>query len=130
LQDAIDRFLSKPPFSRCEPEAVWAYLEHGTAPEPDGSVRLTCTGETEARIYETNEPLDFSKFAAITCPFVLAAGGATATGNELPPMLAPVVADALGDGRLEVLPCVTHFAPMEDGALVARSILGHLARFT
>jgi pimeloyl-ACP methyl ester carboxylesterase len=40
------------------------------------------------------------------------------------------VADALGDGRLEVLPGVTHFAPMEDGALVARSILGHLARFT
>jgi hypothetical protein len=94
------------------------------------SVRLTCTGETEARIYGTNEPLDFSKFAAIACPFVLAAGGATAAGNELPPTLAPVVADALGDGRLELVPGVTHFAPMEDGALVARSILGHLTRFT
>ena len=32
-------------------------------------------------------------------------------------------------GRLEVLPGVTHFAPMEDGALVARSILDHLTRF-
>ena len=44
-------------------------------------------------------------------------------------MVAPLVADALGDGRLEVLPGVTHFAPMEDGALVARSILDHLGRF-
>ena len=49
--------------------------------------------------------------------------------NELPPMVAPLVADALGDGRVDVLPGVTHFAPMEHGALVARSILDHLARF-
>ena len=129
VQDAVDRFLSKPPFSQCEPDAVWAYVEDGTAPQADGTVTLTCTGETEARIYETNEPLDFSGFAAIACPFVVAAGGATAAGNELPPMLAPLVAAALGNGRLEVLPGVTHFAPMEDGALVARSILDHLAPF-
>ncbi len=129
VHDAVERFLSKLPFSRCAPEAVWAYVEHGTAPQHDGSVRLTCTGETEAGIYEANEPLDFSKFATIACPFVVAAGGATATGNELPPMLAPLVADALGDGRLDVLPGLTHFAPMEDGALVAGSIFDHLARF-
>ena len=57
----------------------------------------------------------------------MVAGAAMATGNELPPMVAPLVAEALGNGRLEVLPGVTHFAPMEDGALVARSILDHLA---
>jgi len=39
------------------------------------------------------------------------------------------VAEALGDARLEILPGVTHFAPMEDGALVARSIIAHLGRF-
>ena len=59
----------------------------------------------------------------------MAAGAAMATGNELPPMVAPLVAEAHGDGRLEVMPGVTHFAPMEDGALVARSILDHLGRF-
>ena len=60
---------------------------------------------------------------------IVALGEALAIGNELPPLLAPGVADALGDGRLEVLTGVTHFAPMEDGALVARSILDHLAPF-
>jgi pimeloyl-ACP methyl ester carboxylesterase len=129
VQDAVDRFRSKPPFARCELDAVRAYVEHGTTPQPDGTVRLTCSGETEASIYETNERLDFSQFAAIDCPIVVAAGNAVAAGNELPQMLAADVADALGNGRLEVLPDVTHFAPMEDGALVARSIREHLAAF-
>jgi pimeloyl-ACP methyl ester carboxylesterase len=127
VQEAVDRFRSKPPFDRCEEAAVRAYVEQGTAPLPDGTVRLTCTGETEANVYETNERLDFAAFAAITCPVVVAAGAAVAMGNELPPMVAPLIADAVGDGRLDVLDGVTHFAPMEDGALVARSILDHLA---
>ncbi|MET0324229.1 MAG: alpha/beta hydrolase [Ilumatobacteraceae bacterium] len=130
VDEAVDRFRSKPPFAGCEPEAVRAYVEVGTAPQPDGTVKLTCSGDTEASIYETNERLDFADFAAIGCPVVVAAGDGVAIGNELPPMLAPRVAEALADGRLEALPGVTHFAPMEDGALVARSILDHLARFT
>lgn len=129
VQEAVDRFRSKPPFAGCEPEAVRAYVEWGTAPLPDGTVKLTCSGETEASIYETNELLDFSRLAAIACPVVVAAGAALATGNELPPLVAPLVAEALGDARLEVLAGVTHFAPMEDGARVARSILAHLGRF-
>ena len=63
VQEAFDRFRSKPPFANCEPEAVWAYIEQGSAPQSDGSVKLTCSGETEANIYETNERLDFSQFA-------------------------------------------------------------------
>ena len=129
VQEAVDRFRSKPPFDRCQPEAVRAYVETGTALQPDGTVKLTCSGETEASIYETNERLDFSTFSAIVCPVVVAAGEAVAPGNELPPMLAPRVADALGSGRLELLPGLTHFAPMEDGARIARSILDHLAAF-
>jgi pimeloyl-ACP methyl ester carboxylesterase len=129
VQEAVDRFRSKPPVAACEAEAVQAYVELGTAPQPDGTVRLTCSGDTEADIYESNEQLDLSELSAVTCPVVVAAGAAMAMGNELPPMVAPLVAEALGDARLEVLPGVTHFAPMEDGALVARSILDHLAAF-
>src|SRR4051794_18086826 len=57
VQEAIDRFCSKPPFAQCEPEAVRAYVEVGTTPQADGTVKLTCTGETEASIYESNEQL-------------------------------------------------------------------------
>ena len=93
VQEAVDRFRSKPPFDRCEEDAVRAYVELGTTPLPDGTVRLTCTGETEANVYETNERLDFTAFTAITCPVVVAAGAAVAMGNELPPMVAPLIAD-------------------------------------
>ena len=129
VQEAVERFMSKPPFAGCETDAVRAYVEQGSVAQPDGTVKLTCSGETEASIYESNERIDFGQLSGITCPTVVAAGAAVAMGNELPPMVAPLVAAALGDARLERLAGVTHFAPMEDGALVARSILDHLTRF-
>src|SRR6476659_8364370 len=92
VTEAVERFRSKPPFAGCEADAVRAYVEQGTSPQADGTVRLTCSGETEASIYESNEQLDFSQFAAVTCPVVVSAGAAMATGNELPPMVAPLVA--------------------------------------
>ena len=129
VDEAVERFRSKPPFAGCEPEAVQAYVEVGTTPLSDGTVKLTCSGETEASIYESNEQLDFTQFAAITCPTAVVAGAGTAMGNELPPMVAPLVAEALANGRLEVLAGVTHFGPMEDGARIARSITDHLAPY-
>lgn len=129
VDEAVERFRSKPPFAGCEEAAVRAYVTIGSVALPDGTIRLTCSGETEASIYESNERLDFAAFRAVSCPTVVAAGAAIAKGNELPPMLAPLVAEALGDGRLETLDGVTHFAPMEAGERVARSILDHLGRF-
>lgn len=129
VDEAVARFSSKPPFSSCEAAAVRAYVEVGTVPLPDGTVKLTCTGETEASIYETNERLDFSRFSSMRCPTVIVAGADIAMGNEVPPMVAPLVADALGHARLETMDGVTHFGPMEDGERVARSIVAHLAPF-
>lgn len=126
---AVARFSSKPPFSRGEPEAVRAYVTVGSVPRADGGIRLTCSGETEASIYESNERLDYAGFAGVTCPIVVAEGGDVAPGNELPKAIAAGVAAALGAGRHELLGGVTHFGPMEDGAAVARSILAHLGPF-
>lgn len=124
---AYERFRSKPPYSLCEAEAVRAYVDIGTYPLPDGRVRLSCSGETEARIYEQNERVDFGPFAAVDCPITVAYGDAMSGGNELPPAMAPLISEALGNGRLECLAGLTHFAPMEDGAAVARAIAGQLA---
>jgi pimeloyl-ACP methyl ester carboxylesterase len=126
VDEAVERYSSKPPFAGCEPAAVRAYVEIGTTDQPDGTVKLTCSGETEASIYETNERLDFSTFGAVSIPVVVAVGEAVAMGNEIPPLVAPLVAEALGDARLEVMPGVTHFAPMEAGERVAASIRAFL----
>ncbi len=124
---AYERFRSKPPYANCEAVAVRAYTEIGTFARPDGTVWLSCAGDTEARIYETSPAYDFASFAAVRCPTVVGLGVAVAKGNEIPPMLAPIVAKALGNGRLESFAGLTHFAPMENGAAVAASIAAHLS---
>ncbi|MEZ5266013.1 MAG: alpha/beta hydrolase [Acidimicrobiales bacterium] len=130
VEEAVARFRSKPPFADCEEAAVRAYVEVGSVPQADGTIRLTCSGETEARIYESNEQLDFATFAAITCPVVVAAGAEIAMGNDIPPLVAPLVADAIPGSTLLTMPGLTHFAPMEDGAAVAAAITAFLSRFT
>ncbi|MEA3216817.1 MAG: hypothetical protein QOJ19_2973 [Acidimicrobiia bacterium] len=125
VDDAYERFLSKPPFDRCDPAAVRAYVEIGTYPSDDGTVRLSCTGETEARVFSSGEPMDFASFAEIRCPTVVACGG-TAQLGEIPAMVAPLVAKALGEARLERFDDQTHFGPMEEPEAIAASILAHL----
>jgi hypothetical protein len=88
-------------------------------------VRLTCAGDTEARIYEGAEPEDFGRFATVTCPAVVAMGDLVE--GELPAVVAPLVADALGAGRLRKFPGLTHLGPMEEPAQVARAIGADLA---
>jgi len=125
VQAAYERFVSKPPYSDCEPAAVRAYVERGTYAE-DGGVRLSCSGDTEARVFSSGEPTDFAELAAITCPTVVAFGEAMASGNELPPQVAPLIADALGAGEIRGFEGLTHFGPMEDGDQIARAIIEHL----
>ncbi|WP_419553479.1 alpha/beta fold hydrolase [Candidatus Poriferisodalis sp.] len=126
VDEAYERFVSKPPFSRCEPEAVRAYVEIGTYPSGDDAVRLSCSGDTEARIYEAGVPIDYSDFATVTCPTVVARGDSVAQWNQIPPQVAQPIAEALGNGRLEAFAELSHFGPMEDGERVAEAIRAHL----
>ena len=125
VEEAVERFLSKRPYDRCRPEAVRAYVEAGTMPLPGGGVRLTCSGDTEARIYEGAEAEDFGRFATVTCPAVVAMGDLVE--GELPAVVATLVADALGAGRLRTFPGLTHLGPMEEPEQVARAIGDDLA---
>lgn len=130
VEEAFGRFFAKPPFNRCQPEAVRAYVELGTYPLADGRVRLSCAGETEARIYEANERKNMSELGSMTCPVVVAAGADVAAGNDVPPRVAPLIVAGLGNGQLLMMDGLTHFAPMEDGETVARAIVAHLFPLT
>ena len=127
VDEAYDRFMSKPPFSLCEPAAVRAYVELGSYPSGDDAVRLSCSGDTEARIYESGAPMDYSEFARMMCPAVVARGDSYAQWNEIPPQVAQPIAESLGNGRLETFAELSHFGPMENGELVAGAIRNHLA---
>jgi len=127
VDDVYDRFRSKPPYSTCTPESVRAYVEIGTYDLPDGTVHLSCLGENEARVFESGTPQDLSTYAAITTPMVVARGG-TADEGDIPAMVAPMIADALGNATLETFDDLTHFGPMEDPGAVAGSIRSFFER--
>jgi pimeloyl-ACP methyl ester carboxylesterase len=120
-QEAYDNYAGKPPLDVLTPEALRAYVDHGFLDRPDGSVELACAPDHEASIFEGGARQDaFSHLGEVPCPVLVMAG----TPDENPPgMLAPLVADALADGRLHVFPGLSHFGPMQDPEAVAREVV-------
>ncbi|MCU1354030.1 MAG: putative hydrolase or acyltransferase of alpha/beta superfamily [Acidimicrobiales bacterium] len=117
---ALENFASKPPMAAFDPDARAAYVEHGFAPNPDGTVTLRCRPEDEAAIYEMGgQHHAFDHLGEIMCPVVVARGRTDEPG---PGMVADVVADALPHGRLEAHDDLNHFGPMIDPVGLAASI--------
>ncbi|MGI9601829.1 MAG: alpha/beta fold hydrolase [Acidimicrobiales bacterium] len=121
--EAFTNYASKPPFSHATPTALHAYVDHGFEDRPDGSVRLKCRGETEARVFEQSVTDTADRLAEFPVPMTV-----VASGDGMPPALvAPEVADQLPGGALERMDDLSHFAPMEDPARVAASIVAALS---
>ncbi len=119
-QEAFDNYASKPPFDRLAPEALRAYVDHGFANLDDGRVRLKCRGETEALVYEHSWSHEtYDHLPEVSCPVTVACG---ATSDTFGAPLVEAIVDRLPRARAEVVPGVGHFGPLEDPALLARSI--------
>lgn len=120
-EEAYENYAGKPPLDALTPAALWAYVEHGFVDRPDGTVELACDPEDEARVFEGGAIQDaFTRLGEVPCPVLVMAG----TPEENPPgMIAPVVAEALADGRLLVFPQLTHFGPMQDPDAVAAAMV-------
>jgi pimeloyl-ACP methyl ester carboxylesterase len=119
--EAYDNYASKPPLSVLDPRALAAYVEWGVEDLPDGTVRLRCRGENEALIYERSfsHPA-FANLTEVRCPTVIACGSDSDSFSTA--ALAPVAARIPG-GRLEVLPGLGHFGPLEQPATVSASVI-------
>ena len=126
---AIANYGAKPPFRTFDPDALSAYVEWGFRDLPDGTVQLSCRPEDEARVYEAVWGHQaYARLAAVSCPVVLASGGADAHfGVEITAALAERIS---GPTRIEVLEQLGHFGPLERPSVVGASIaatLGALA---
>ena len=119
-QEARANYASKPPFNSLDPAALDAYVDHGFEDLDDGTVRLKCRRENEAEVYRAGLVYDgFSRLGEVTCPVVVARGERS---DAITPGLAVEQAQALSAGRLEVIPGLGHFGPMEDPDKVAASV--------
>lgn len=115
-----ESYARRMPFRSWRDDVLDAYLEHGTFIRPDGQVELKCPGEIEARVYEGAVfSGSLGNLSRIDVPVLLIAGGDSAT---LPPEAARQAASRLRHVRLEILPGVGHFVPMEAPDLVIELI--------
>lgn len=118
---AYAHYAGKPPFSVLDPAALRAYVDHGFAELDDGTVRLKCRGEIEARTYEMASGHGAAdRLGGLTCPIVFASGALTDTpfGADL---LARLI-EAVPNGRTEVFDDLGHFGPLQHPAAIADSI--------
>lgn len=120
---AYTNFAAKPPLNALDPAALRAYVDHGLRPrraaDGDHAVELKCAPEVEALVFENGLAIDaFDRLGEVRIPVTVAAsedGGA-------PARVAPLLVDALPQGRLELFPELTHFGPMEDPAGIAAAV--------
>jgi len=126
--DAVANFAAKPPFRELDPEVLRLYVDEGLTPVPadeggDGkAVRLRCRRDHEAAIY-AHAALHgaYAGLPAVACPVTLACGSRT---DSFGPEVLGLLAARLDRARIEVLPGIGHFGPLEDPVLVATSVRG------
>ena len=118
-QAAYDNYAGKV-FSVFTPEALHAYVDYAFDDLPDGTVRLKCRGENEARTYEMSfRHGAFNRLAELSLPVTFAAGSETdAIGPDFVNLLAVPVPDA----RVEILDGLGHFGPMQAPDRIAATI--------
>ncbi len=127
VESALANFSSKPPFGDFDPVALAAYIDGGFEPVPveeggDGAtVRLRCRREDEAEIYARgfSHPT-YRHLHEIECPVTLGCGAET---DSFGPKLLDADARRLRRARVEVLPGIGHFGPLQQPALVAHSVM-------
>ena len=124
-QAAIDHFAAKPPLDILDADALAAYVAHGFAAQPDGTVALRLTGEQEAQVYEGGRHNGvFERLSEIRCPVVVAHGTPEPGRKSLYPT---DVVRLLPNAREVVLAHLGHFGPLQDPTTIAGSIQEWLA---
>lgn len=120
LDAAYENYASKPPLNALHPDALRAYVDHGFALRPDGSVLLKCRPDIEAATFEMGlHHRGFERLGEVRCPVTVARGAVTGLG---PASIAEPIVASLPRATLEEHPDLGHFGPLEDPATIASCI--------
>jgi pimeloyl-ACP methyl ester carboxylesterase len=122
--EALARYAGRPPLGLLRADALAAYVEHGFADQPDGTVALRCAPDDEASVFEAPGKPTLADMAAVAVPAVVAHGVREPFG---PQAFAPRVADALPRGSARAYAHLGHFGPLEDPTTVATDAAAHFA---
>lgn len=123
--EVLWRYSSRPPLDALRADALHAYVQHGFVEQPDGSVRIACDPEHEARVFEAEVKVTTTAIAHLQLPVTVACGYDEPGPN--PGRLAPDVVEALDRAVLRRYDHMGHFGPFQDPVTVGRAVVEHLA---
>jgi len=118
-QEALWRFAGRSPLDRLGAGSLAAYVEHGFEELSDGTVRLKCRAEHEARTFEDSGSITTETVASVSIPVVVAAGGEP----ESPlPALGPELTAVLPRARHVIYEHLDHFGPFQDLYTITKDV--------
>jgi pimeloyl-ACP methyl ester carboxylesterase len=120
--EALWRYANRPPLDRWRADVLAAYVTHGFREQEDGSVRLKCEPEHEARTFEAESKMSVDLVRGLRMPTTVAIG-AEAQGSPAPAAFGPSVAEAMPNARLESHRHLGHFGPLEAPNLVGDAVV-------
>lgn len=123
--EVLGRYARRPPLGVFRADALAAYVDHGFADAPDGSVTLKCTPEREAQTFEAPNKPTIEQMGAVATPLVIARG--ERDGEFGPAAFSLRIAEAAPAAELRRYDRVSHFGPFEDPDLLAREAAAFLA---
>jgi pimeloyl-ACP methyl ester carboxylesterase len=110
LEEAIENFASKAPFSGWTRDSLRAYVEHGFHRLDGGALRIKMDPEDEARMYQMTPNPVWDHLPAVRCPVVVAGGRPAA---DAPSAWTTRIAEQLPHARVETYDDLTHMGPFE-----------------
>jgi len=117
--EVLWRYAGRPPLGMLRADSLAAYVEHGFEDLPDGTVRLKCRPESEARTFECETKMTLDRVADLAVPTIIGVGGEEPTSE----LFGVPLAEAMRDARLIRYPHLGHFGPLQDPATVGADIL-------
>jgi pimeloyl-ACP methyl ester carboxylesterase len=123
--EALMRYSIRPPLSVLRADSLAAYVDGGFEELDDGTVRLACRTEHEARTFECEEKMTLDRIRGLSVPVTVGVG-LLDEDPKTSRLGAPVV-DELVNGRLIEYPSFGHFGPLESPPVIAADVLDALA---
>jgi pimeloyl-ACP methyl ester carboxylesterase len=121
---AFERYSHRPPMQLLDPEVLRLYVDHGFRGQPNGSVTLKCSPETEASVFACSHVGIFDRLLEVHIPVAVACG----RDESGPPVYAPGIADELPAGTFYRDDSLSHFGPFEQPARVGNHVREFLTR--
>jgi pimeloyl-ACP methyl ester carboxylesterase len=124
--DALARYASRPPLNTMRADVLKAYLDDGFVDLPDGSVRLACHPEDEARTFESETKVHTANVADVEARVTVSVGHDEEGPN--PARLGAGIVAALPHAELITRHELGHLGPFQDPVLVAEDVRAHTDR--